>query len=80
MKKKTINRKKLFVKAIEDTLKKSIELAFIGLIVGISLNLLAITLIGVAGGSLYFQNNQNSFFGEINMKTKKINEKQREKK
>jgi hypothetical protein len=49
---KKINKKRLFVKALEDGLKKAVELAVIGFTIGISAKLLSLTVLAVFGGSI----------------------------
>ena len=52
MKMKQINKKKLFVKALEDGIKKASEITIIGLVIGLSLYTLFLTVAGVMSGSL----------------------------
>ncbi|GEM_PF-4242379 len=64
MKIKKIDKKKLFTKALEDGIKKTIELGVIGVVAGLSLNTLLLAVAGIMGGSLYCENNQANFIGK----------------
>ena len=58
MKIKQIQKTRLFKKALEDGIKKAVEVTLIGVIMGLSLKLLLLTVLGVMGGSLYRQASQ----------------------
>jgi hypothetical protein len=60
MKFKKIEKKRLFKKALEDGIKKAVELVVIGLVAGLSLKLLMFAVLGVVGGSLYRQDSQTA--------------------
>ncbi len=65
MKIKKINKKKLCTKVLEDGIKKSIELAIVGTVVGLSPSTLLLTIAGVTGGSFYCENNKIDFIGDL---------------
>ena len=60
---KQINKKKLITKALEDGIKKTVELLIVGIIIGIISKILILTILGVVGGSLYFKTNQTNSLG-----------------
>ena len=60
---KKINKKMLFTKALEDGIKKAIEITLVGLIVGLSINTLLLAIAGVMGGSLYCKNSKINNLG-----------------
>ncbi|MFQ5531456.1 MAG: hypothetical protein ACE5ES_02465 [Candidatus Nanoarchaeia archaeon] len=55
MKLNQINKWKLLVKALEDGIKEAIQLGIIGAVIGLSINVLLVTVLGMFGGSLYLQ-------------------------
>jgi hypothetical protein len=61
--KNKINTRQLTNKVFEDGIKKTVELAIIGIILGLTLNTLFLTVAGAIGGSLYFEDNQNTNLG-----------------
>jgi len=67
MKIKQVKKIRLFKKAFEDAVKKAVELMIVGSVIGLSVNILFLTIVGVMGGSLYCQNYQINFFG-INLR------------
>ena len=60
---KQINKKKLFTKALEHGIQKTIEATIVGLVAGLSLNMLLLAIAGVMGGSLYCKNSKINLVG-----------------
>ena len=66
MTKTKIDKKRLVNKVLEDGIKKGVELAVVGAILGFSFNAMLLTVAGVLGGSLYLENCQiNNLGGKV---------------